>query len=82
MTTAQLNHGFRMDRRIDMIISATLAVIALAIGAWGVFQVLIMGDHGALTSYVPWGLWVGVYVYLVWLEVGTMLAYTALRYGL
>jgi protein NrfD len=82
MTTAQIGHGFRMDRRVDMIISAALAVIALAIGAWGVFRVLIMGDHGALTSYVPWGLWVGVYVYLVWLEVGTMLAYTALRYGL
>ncbi|MFO7632044.1 MAG: NrfD/PsrC family molybdoenzyme membrane anchor subunit [Caldilinea sp.] len=82
MTTAQVSHGFRMDRRVDFIISGALAVLALAIGAWGVFQVLFMGDHGALTSYVPWGLWVGVYVYLVWLEVGTMLAYTVLRYGL
>ncbi len=82
MTTASIEHGFRMDRRIDFVISLVLAILALAIGAWGVFQVLIMGDHGAVTSYVPWGLWVGVYVYLVWLEVGTMLAYTALRYGL
>lgn len=32
-------------------------------------------DYG---SYVPWGLWVGVYVYLVWLEVGTVLAFTGL----
>lgn len=74
--------GFRLDRRLDAAISAVLALIALGVGSWGVIQVLFQGNHGALTSYVPWGLWVGVYVYLVWLEVGTVLAYTILRYGL
>lgn len=82
MTTLQASSSYRLDRRIDMIISAALAIIALAIGSWGVFQVLIQGNHGALTSYVPWGLWVGIYVYLVWLEIGTILAFILLRYGL
>jgi protein NrfD len=82
MTTLQASSGYRLNRRIDMIISAALALIALAIGSWGVFQVLLQGNHGALTSYVPWGLWVGIYVYLVWLEIGTILAYIILRYGL
>jgi protein NrfD len=81
-STSPSGGGFRLDRRLDAIISAVLAVIALAVGSWGVLQVLFQGNHGALTSYVPWGLWVGVYVYLVWLEVGTVLAYTILRYGL
>lgn len=73
---------FRLNRRVDFIISAVLALLALAVGSSGVYQVLFQNNHGALTSYVPWGLWVGVYVYLVWLEVGTMLVYTVLRYGL
>jgi protein NrfD len=78
----QMTPGFRLDRRLDFIASALLALLALVVGGWGVYQVLVQNNHGALTSYVPWGLWVGVYVYLVWLEVGTMLVYTVLRYGL
>ncbi len=55
------------------------AACAFAIGSVAVVFRLFTGhryaDYG---SYVPWGLWVGVYVYLVWLEVGTVLAFTAL----
>jgi protein NrfD len=78
----QLSSGFRLNRRLDFVISAVLALLALVAGSWGVYQVLLQNNHGALTSYVPWGLWVGVYVYMVWLEVGTMLVYAVLRYGL
>lgn len=31
-------------------------------------------------SNVPWGLWVAIYVYLVWLEVGSVLIFTTLHY--
>jgi molybdopterin-containing oxidoreductase family membrane subunit len=69
----------RLNRIIDYRISLTLAVIALMFGAYGVMRVMIFKEHGALTSYVPWGLWVGVYVYLVWLEVGMILTYFIAR---
>ncbi len=53
-----------------------VAVCAFAIGGAGVLFRLLTGhryaDYG---SYIPWGLWVGLYVYLVWLEVGTILAF-------
>jgi protein NrfD len=71
--------AYRHDRKIDFMISMAAAAALLAIGSIGVFRVLVLGDHGALTSYVPWGLWVGVYVYLVWLEVGMIISYFMLR---
>jgi protein NrfD len=71
--------AFRHDRKTDFLVSMTAAAVLLAVGSVGVFRVLVQGDHGALTSYVPWGLWVGVYVYLVWLEVGMILSYFVLR---
>lgn len=56
-----------------------VAVGAFVIGGAAVLFRLFTGhryaDYG---SYVPWGLWVGLYVYLVWLEVGTVLAFTGL----
>lgn len=70
---------FRLNKTKDFVLSLSLAVIALLIGSIGVYKVIIQGNHGALTSYVPWGLWVGVYVYLVWLEVGMILSYFILR---
>ena len=55
------------------------AAAAFAIGGVAVLFRLFTGhryaDYG---SYMPWGLWVSVYVYLVWLEVGTVLAFTGL----
>ncbi|MCA1802924.1 MAG: polysulfide reductase NrfD [Rhodothermaceae bacterium] len=68
-----------LNRKKNFWISFTLAILALAAGSWGVIQVIIYGNHGSLTSYVPWGLWVGVYVYLVWLEVGMILSFFICR---
>lgn len=58
-----------------------LGVILLLIGASGVIQRIGQGlAPTALGSYVPWGLWVGFYDYLVWLEVGSLLIFTTLVY--
>lgn len=73
---------YRFDRRRDFIISMVVGISAMAIGAFGVFRVIFFGDHGAIGSYVPWGLWVSVYVYLVWTEVGMILGYYALKHVL
>jgi protein NrfD len=71
---------YRSDRRLDFRLALGVAAMAMMLGAIGVFRVLVVGDHGNLTSYVPWGLWVGVYVYLVWLEVGMILSYFVLKH--
>lgn len=56
-------------------------LILLLIGAWGMWQRLAFGLFPtSLNSYVPWGLWVGFYDYLVWLEVGSLLVFTTLVY--
>jgi protein NrfD len=73
---------YRFDRRWDFRVSLILGLIALAIGSIGVLRVLFTGDHGALGSAVPWGLWVSVYVYFVWMEVGMILGYYALKHVL
>lgn len=58
-----------------------LGVILLIIGASGMAQRLTQGLAPTnITSYVPWGLWVGFYDYLVWLEVGSLLVFTTLLY--
>lgn len=69
----------KLSRESDFKIFATIAVLAMLIGSIGVYQVLIHGNHGGLTNYVPWGVWVGTYVYLVWLEVGMILSFFALK---
>lgn len=54
----------------------------LAIGAFGIGERLLVGKASTnLTSYVPWGLWVSVYVFLIWLEVGGLLIFSALYHG-
>ena len=73
---------YRTDRRKDFIVSLVIGVGALLIGAWGPLQVLLGGNHGDLGSYVTWGLWVSIYVYLVWAEVGMILGYYALKHVL
>lgn len=73
---------YRFDRRWDFWISLALGLAAALIGAVGVYRVMAHGDHGALGSAVPWGLWVSIYVYLVWMEVGMILAYYALKHVL
>ena len=62
-------------------VSLILGIVALVIGAFGVFQVLFFGNLGNLSTEVPWGLWVGLYEYFVLLEVGAVLSFTLLRYG-
>src|SRR5687767_12985292 len=47
---------------------------ATAVGGVGVWQRLTLGEIGtAFGSYVPWGLWVGLYVYLVGVSGGAFL---------
>jgi protein NrfD len=58
-----------------------LGLLLLAAGAWGMWQRLSQGLLAtSLNSYVPWGLWVAFYDYLVWLEVGSLLVFTTLLY--
>lgn len=73
---------YRTNRRKDFIASLVIGLVAMVIGAWGPLQVLIGGNHGDLGSYVTWGLWVSIYVYLVWAEVGMILGYYALKHVL
>jgi protein NrfD len=79
-TTTPLAGRYRENRNVDFYISFGIAIVALLIGSIGVMQVIFGHNHGAITSYVPWGLWVAVYVYLVWLEVGMVLSYFVLKY--
>ncbi|MDP1544516.1 MAG: NrfD/PsrC family molybdoenzyme membrane anchor subunit [Anaerolineales bacterium] len=58
-----------------------VGILALLIGSIGMYQRLTEGLRlTALGSYVPWGLWVATYEYLVWLEVGSLLVFTLLVY--
>ncbi|OGK89034.1 MAG: hypothetical protein A2X52_00155 [Candidatus Rokubacteria bacterium GWC2_70_16] len=51
-----------------------LLVAAVAVGGIGVWQRLVLGErYLALGSYIPWGLWVGLYVYLVGISGGAFL---------
>ncbi len=55
--------------------------VLLLLGIWGIWQRVSAGLAPTnLSSYVPWGLWVGFYDYLVWLEVGSLMLFTALIY--
>jgi Ni/Fe-hydrogenase subunit HybB-like protein len=58
-----------------------VAVIGLAIGAWGMFQRLVYGHlHMAYGSYVPWGLWVAFDLYFLGLTAGAFII-AVLAYG-
>jgi molybdopterin-containing oxidoreductase family membrane subunit len=62
-------------------IFVALGIVLLVVGAWGMWIRLTQGlAPTELNSYVPWGLWVGFYDYLVWLEVGSLLVFTTLVY--
>ncbi len=48
--------------------------VLLCIGCWGVYLRLFHGHHDAnYGSYVPWGLWISVYVYFIGLSAGTFI---------
>jgi protein NrfD len=58
-----------------------LGILALLIGTIGLYQRYAHGLRLTdLGSFVPWGLWVATYEYLVWLEVGSLLVFTTLVY--
>jgi len=58
-----------------------LPVLLLLVGVVGLVDRMAFGKVGLnLTSYVPWGLWVGVYVFLVWLEVGSLIVFGCFYY--
>jgi len=82
MTVSTSLSSYRFDRRWDFRLSLLAGLLALGLGAVGVLRVLLTGDHGALGSAVPWGLWVSLYVYFVWMEVGMILGYYALKHVL
>jgi molybdopterin-containing oxidoreductase family membrane subunit len=51
-----------------------LLVVAMGFGAVGLWDRLAYGKaHLAFGSYVPWGLWVGLYIYLVGVSGGAFL---------
>ena len=57
------------------------SILALLIGAVGLYQRLSEGMRStALGAYVPWGLWVATYEYLVWLEIGSLIVFTLIVY--
>jgi Ni/Fe-hydrogenase subunit HybB-like protein len=52
----------------------TLAIIGVVVGSWGVFQAIWHGKGATdLGSYVPWGLWVAVYLFFLGLTAGAFL---------
>ncbi|MBI2759047.1 MAG: polysulfide reductase NrfD [Chloroflexi bacterium] len=61
--------------------SYAFTALALIVGLWGLYLRLTTGHLSVnYGTHVVWGLWVAAYVYLVWLEVGTLLVYTSLNY--
>jgi len=69
----------RLNRKKEFFFFSVIAIVAMIVGSIGVYQVLVDGNHGALTNFVPWGLWVSAYVFLVWLEVGMILSFFIVR---
>ena len=58
-----------------------LVVAGLVIGGIGLYQRFAQELRITnLGSFVPWGLWVATYEYLVWLEVGSLTIFTLLVY--
>lgn len=57
-------------------------LVGVALGAVGVYDRLVFGKaHLAFGSYIPWGLWVGLYIFLVGVSGGAFLV-AFLHHGL
>ncbi len=66
--------GPRIERLPLMPAVGLLWLAALGVGALGVFQRLTEGHELAgYGSYIPWGMWVAAYVYLIGLSAGAFL---------
>lgn len=51
-----------------------LTIVAMVVGLFGLFDRLSNGHiHANYGSYVPWGLWVAAYIYLIGLSAGAFL---------
>ncbi len=51
-----------------------VALAGLVLGTWGMFNLFVYGKEAtALGSYVPWGLWVAVYLFFLGLTAGAFL---------
>ncbi len=51
-----------------------VAVVLFVIGLYGLYQRLTLGHASAnYGSYIPWGLWIAAYVYLIGLSAGAFL---------
>lgn len=61
-----------MQKRLIQVLWV-LGVVGLAAGAWGIF-VRFSGGHQAANygSYVPWGLWIAAYIFLVGASAGAV----------
>jgi len=81
MTTSESSSPYLKRTSRLYRLSLIFGIIALVIGFYGVFQVLVFGNLGNLSTEVPWGLWVGLYEYFVLLEVGAVLSFILMRYG-
>jgi protein NrfD len=67
MTMAK--YASRLDR-----VFWVLALVAFGVGLYGLYGRVVFGHTGAnYGSYVPWGLWVAAYLYLVGLSAGAFL---------
>lgn len=66
--------AFSFERLPWLPVAGLVWLVALVLGAIGVFQRLTEGhtpaDYG---SYIPWGMWVAFYVYLIGLSAGAFL---------
>ncbi len=64
----------RLDRLPLLPVAALIWLVALGFGTVGLFQRITEG-HGpaAYGSYIPWGMWVAAYVYLIGLSAGAFL---------
>src|SRR3990172_532332 len=73
-TQAITRPGFRLEQLPWLPVAGVIWLVAFILGAIGVFQRLTEGqtlaDYG---SYVPWGMWVSFYVYLIGLSAGAFL---------
>src|SRR3989304_5862465 len=73
-TRAITRPGFRLEQLPWLPVAGVIWLGAFILGAIGVFQRLTEGhtlaDYG---SYVPWGMWVPFYVYLIGLSAGSFL---------
>ncbi len=54
-----------------------LAVVGFLVGLYGLYDRLAFGhQHAAYGSYIPWGLWVAGYIYMIGLSAGAFLLST------